>query len=297
LPTLRVRLLGPFEISTDQQALPVPSMRKAQELLALLLLAPQRRVLRDVAADQLWPSAGPESSRKAIRQALWQVHLATDVEPAESSRLLMTSGDAISVNPARPVWLDVASFVCASGAVQRTEANDLGDDDLDELAATAELYRGPLLDGCYEDWCVVERTHLEDLHISLLDKLSTAHEHLGRLTQAIAWAVRLLEVEPAHERSHRRLMQLYYRNDDRTRALRQWRRCQRVLEDELGIRPSKRTARLAATIGADAEDEPAPTPGPSPPAVSDNLSDLRDEVAALRRSIDAISDRLWQARV
>jgi hypothetical protein len=31
--------------------------------------------------------------------------------------------------------------------------------------------------------------------------------------------------------------------------------------------------------------------------VPDNLSDLRDEVAALRRSIDAISDRLWQARV
>jgi DNA-binding SARP family transcriptional activator len=295
---LRVRLLGPFDIGTDHQTLRAPTMRKAQELLALLLLAPQRRVLRDVAADQLWPSAGPELSKKAIRQALWQVHVATDVEPAETSRLLVTSGGTICVNPARQVWLDVASFVRASGAIQWTEANDLGDDDLDELAATAELYRGPLMDGCYEDWCVVERAHLEDLHISLLDKLSTAYEHRGRLTQAIVWAARLLEVEPAHERSHRRLMELYYRNDDRTRALRQWRRCQRVLEDELGIRPSKRTARLAAAIGADAEDEPAPTPGPSPPAaVSDNLSDLRDELAALRRSIDAITDRLSQVRV
>jgi hypothetical protein len=149
---------------------------------------------------------------------------------------------------------------------------------------------------------MVERAHIEDLYISLLDKLSTVHEHRGRLPEAIAWASRLLEVEPAHERSHRRLMQLYYRTDDRTRALRQWRRCQRVLEDEFGIRPSKRTAQLAAAIGADTGYEPTPAPGPLPPtppsppaAVTDHLADLRSEVAALRRSVDVISDRLRQA--
>lgn len=283
MQTLRVRILGPFEISVGQTAAAPPAMRKAQELLALLLLAPHRRMLREFAADQLWPDADQEAAKKAIRQALWQIHQAAD-PPGEASRLVESANDTIAVNSGRPVWLDATVFADVSG-----ELDDSTPDDVGKLADAARLYRGPLMAGCDDDWCIVERAHFEDLYISLLDRLSSLYEQRGQMRQAIIFARRLLDVEPAHERSHRRLIDLYYRIDDRTRAVRQWRLCKDALEQELGIRPSKRTAALAAMVGEDS--------GTATAADDDDLADLRGEIAALQRSVDAISARLRQASV
>lgn len=292
---LRIRLLGPFQIATGGRSLCGPVVRKAQELLALLLLAPQRSVRREVAADALWPSSGPEVTKKAMRQALWQIHQATDAAIPRRLRLVLAEGETIWVNPARTLWLDVATFTEAARRAQSASADAFSPSDFGDFTRAADLYRGSLLTGCYENWCLVKRAHLEDLHITLLDKLSTGHERRGELEPAIRWAQRLLEVEPAHERSHRRLMHLYYRTDDRTRALRQYRRCQWLLQDELGVRPSPRTEQLATAIAGSptAPGSPASPSDPVPPPVDvDVLDGVRAELLALRTSLEAISAQL-----
>jgi DNA-binding SARP family transcriptional activator len=204
------------------------------------------------------------------------------------------------------VWLDVAEFVTVAVAAQADPLEILTEDGLDRLVAAEHLYRGHLLEGCDDDWCLVERTHLEDLHLTLLEQVSAAHEQRGQPAAAIRWAQRLLEVEPAHERSHRRLMRLYYQVDDRTRALRQYQRCRWVLEQELGVRPSRRTEDVAAAISADALPVPAWSPAPPVPLqgpavdwpTDPDLSPLRlldafrAELAALRASVDAIKEQL-----
>lgn len=287
---LRVRLFGPFQIVHGDRPICAPMLRKAQELLALVLLAPNRNIRREVAGDTVWPSSGPDTSRKAMRQALWQIHQATDTSLPGDQRLVLTDGEALRLNPERPLWVDVDAFTAAARTAQATGVDALSDAALDWLAAATELCRGPLLEACDHEWCLVERTHLEDLQLTVLDRLSTAHERRGRTDAAIHWAQRLLEIEPAHERSHRRLMRLYYESDDRTRALRQYQRCRWTLEHELGIRPSSRTEALAVEIGADVR------PGTIAPAIGDGaLDDFRAELAALRASVDAIGDRLRNA--
>ncbi len=315
---LRIRLFGHFQIMHGDRPVCAPVLRKAQELLALMLLAPQRSVRREAAVDALWPTAGAATSRKAMRQALWQIHRATDVAAPDTPRLVLTSAETIRINPQRPLWLDVEEFAAAARAAQASTAETLTEASLDRLAAACDLYRGPLLDGCDDEWCMVERTHLEDQQLTLLDRLSAAAEQCGRPVWAIRWAERLLEIEPAHERSHRRLMWLYYQTDDRTRALRQYQRCRFVLERELGVRPSSRTEELAAAIGADVSAAPAleqaslPAPwlpvkpaGGHPTRSDRELAAAVDavwpagafdgliaELAALRASVDAINDRL-----
>jgi DNA-binding SARP family transcriptional activator len=287
---LRVQLFGPFQIVSADREVAGSILRKAQELLALLLLAPQRNVRRELAAGTVWPDAGPEASRKAIRQALWQIHQVTDGGNKTAQRLVLSDGEMLRVNPDRPLWTDVEAFTERARAAQMTGVEDLTDADLVAMDWASGLYRGPLLANCYEDWCLAERVQLEDLQITLLDKLSRAYERRGLSESAIRWALRLLEIEPAHERSHRRLMRLYYQTDDRTRALRQYRRCQQVLAAELGVRPSVRTETLAAEIGADIGDPNeirAPAVGPAA-----TLDGFRAELAALRASVDAISHQL-----
>src|SRR5689334_3850532 len=58
---LRVHLFGPFQIVSADREVAGSILRKAQELLALVLLAPQRNVRRELAAEVIWPDAGPEA--------------------------------------------------------------------------------------------------------------------------------------------------------------------------------------------------------------------------------------------
>ncbi len=249
---LKVLLMGSFTLVDDPPVVPAAALlRKAQDLLALVLLAPQNNLLRETAAEALWPDAGGEASKKAMRQTLWQIHHAIDAEVDESARLLVTEGDSLHLNPDRQVWVDTAELSEAARTAQALGADALADPLVTQLAQTAELYRGPLLARCYDEWCLAPRARLEDRSLTLMDTLSRAYDRRGDLRSAIAWAERLLDVEPAHERSHRRLMRLYYRSGDRTRALRQLHRCRWVLENELGVRPSAQTEQLGAAIVAD----------------------------------------------
>lgn len=248
---LRVSMMGTFTVVDSPGAAPAGLLRKAQDLLALILLAPQRSVLREHAAEALWPDAGVEASKKAMRQALWQIHHATDASVPGSSRLVVTEGEALRVNPDRRLWVDAAVITEAARLAQATGADAIGEHELLRLRRAADLYRGPLLAGCYDEWCLAPRARLEDRCLTLLDTLSRAYERRDDLDAAIAWAERLLEVEPAHERSHRRLMRLHYRSGDRTRALRQLHQCRWVLQHELGVSPSAQTEALGDAIGAD----------------------------------------------
>lgn len=247
---LQVSMMGTFAIRDATRGPPSAMLGKAQDLLALILLAPQRSVRREHAAESLWPDAGANASKKAMRQALWRIHHATDTAVPESGRLIVTEGEALRVNPERRLWVDV-SVLTAAVRVAQTAGPDLADGELAHLGRAADLYRGPLLAGCYGEWCLAPRARIEDGCITLLDTLTRAYERRGSLDASIGWAQRLLDIEPAHELSHRRLMRLHYRNGDRTRALRQFDQCRTVLRQELGVPPSAHTMALGEAIMAD----------------------------------------------
>lgn len=334
-------MLGPFSLldgRSGEPGVPRPLLRKAQDLLALILLSPHGVILRETAAEALWPESSVEASKKSMRQALWQIHQATDEpavlpmptlgrpsgglrvssvpvrqrsghdgqEGADAGRLVLCEGEALRVNPVRPLQVDVTEVTEAARRAQLLGAGTPDEATLSELERAADLYRGPLLAGCYDEWCLAPRARLEDRALTLLDTLSRGHEGRGDLAAAIVWAQRLLDVEPAHERTHRRLMRLYYRTGDRTRALRQLHRCRWVLQHELGVRPSAQTEELGAAIGADRlAGSVLPDTGSVPVVVVDRdqaahpedggVADaFRAELVALRLSVEAIGERLRQ---
>jgi DNA-binding SARP family transcriptional activator len=286
---LRIMLLGPFSVADDRGARPGPLAHKAQDLLALMLISRERRVLRETAAEALWPGAPGDVSRKAMRQALWHIHRITDDGVDDPNRLVVSDGDGLHINPERPLWVDLPVFADAAHVAQSraVEPTDLG-----ALATAADLYRGPLHAGCYDEWCLIPRARLEDRCLTLLDALSREHERHGDLISAIAWAQRLLDIEPAHERSHRRLMRLYSRTGDRTRALRQLSQCRWILQHELGVQPDARTEELGTAISMDRVPSPAQGEEPAAGPPASVVAGLREELAALQQSIDAIGERL-----
>src|SRR5438093_41914 len=123
--------------------------------------------------------------------------------------------------------------------------------DAHALKKAVLLYRGDLLEGCYEDWCVYERERIKAMYLAALEKLLEYCEVRGQPAQGFAYGERLLRHEPAHERAHWRLMRLYWLAGDRTGALRQYERCRDALRGELGIEPGERIRGLRDRLRAE----------------------------------------------
>jgi DNA-binding SARP family transcriptional activator len=282
--TLRVRLLGTLRPELDAGGDPVVALEsgKVQELFAYLLLHRQRPHARETLAGLLWRDSGPDQARKYLRQALWQLQTALEpLSPAGTPRPLLVESDWVGLNAHADVSLDVAEFERVAASVHGTHAAQLVPAQAAAARQALELYRGDLLDGWYQDWCLYERERLQNQCLGLLDKLMRYAEAHAEYEVGIALGNRLLGYDRAREPTHRGIMRLHYLAGDRTAALRQYERCVAALAEELGVTPDRRTTALYQQIRQDRLEPLAAGAALSAAALADVPASLRQLQAML----------------
>jgi DNA-binding SARP family transcriptional activator len=180
------------------------------------------------------------------------------------------------VNPQANFWLDIAIFEEAYQKVHDTPLNALSDQNVKDLNEAVDLYRGDLMDGCYQDWCLFERERLQGMYQEMLNTLTGFYEIHQEYKKGLVYAQRLLSCDHAAERTHRLMMRLYYYSGNRTQALRQYKVCEDALRTELDVSPSQKTIELYEQIRADTLPPPEPLQNPAGEASSVPPSTLAD---------------------
>lgn len=289
---LSIRLFGKFCVERNGKAVAGLDAARVQELFAYLLLHRGRALVRETLASALWSECGADQARKYLRQTLWQLQSALDVTDT-TNHVVVAEPDSVRLNPDASVEFDVAAFEQSVGAMRGIPGAELQSSAATLLEHAAELYIGDLLDGWYQDWCLFERERLQNLFMQTLDKLMIYCERRGDYETGVFFGSRLLSFDPAHERTHRRLMRLHYLAGDRSSALRQFHRCTVVLADELDVKPSHRTLMLYEQIRADALDEPSPTEttGETLTSVLERIVDLQASLAELLLTLQQTTTR------
>jgi DNA-binding SARP family transcriptional activator len=245
LATLRIRLLGDLDLRQDDIPLPPLGSARAESLLAYLLLHRDAPQPRQRIAFLLWPESTESQARTNLRHVL---HILRHALP-DPDRFLDVAPRTLQWRPDAPVWLDVAAFEEAVSRGERGAAGDLGD-----LRNAVDLYRGDLLEGCYDEWLLDERERLRRRYLAVLERLVALLEAGGDHAQAIRYAEQLLRHDPLHEETYRLLMRLHEARGDRARALRVYHVCTATLERELGVEPSPATrAVYQALLPAEAD--------------------------------------------
>ena len=288
---LSIQLFGKFCVRRNEQVLEGFEVRKVQELFCYLLLHRDHSLPRETLAGLLWPDTITIQSKKNLRQALWQLQSALGSQTgAMNERILLVEPEWVQLNLEADFWLDVVAFEKTYDLVQKVPGHELDVQRVNALQEAVQLYQGPLLEGWYQDWCLLERERLQNMYLSLLDKLMSYCEACHDYETSLLYGMRIMFYDRAHERTHRRLMRLYYLLGNRAEALRQYERCAAALEEELGVNPSKNTLALYRQIQADQLNEPEPMPAQNGTntslAVSSMpLSDILGHLRSLEESL------------
>jgi DNA-binding SARP family transcriptional activator len=252
MSALSIYLFGKFCVRCGEQVKQGLDACKAQELLSYLLIYRDRPHARETLAGMLWGESSTEKSKKYLRQALWQLQTALDTQgQTGGGHMLVVEHDWVQFNSNADLWLDVARFEEAFALAQGSSGRDMDARQTQAIQLAVQLYKGDLLEGWYQDWCLYERERLQNMYLAMLDKLMSYCEAHHQYEMGLIYGSLILRFDRARERTHRQLMKLQYLSGDRTAALRQYERCATALDEELGVKPDKRTAALYQQIKAD----------------------------------------------
>lgn len=250
-PEIRVTLFGKFSVQFRGETILDHAPHKAQELLAYLILHRGKAHPRDTLAELLWGQCDSPNSRKYLRHTLWQLHSGlVSLGRARAAHLLQAQSDWLELALDNRVEIDVVQFEGAFAAVKAVRGDAVRSEEARMLAATAQLYRGDLLEGWLTDWCIYDRERFRRMYLTILDVLTDHYEARHEYEAAIAYVTLSLRCDRARERSHRSLMRSLAKAGDRGEALRQYDRCVEALRNELGVEPEPETVVLEQMIRA-----------------------------------------------
>ena len=226
-----LKVLGQFEARDGFGNLIVITGRKNQALLAALALAPSCSMMRARIVNLLWSDRGEDQARTSLRQAL----AALRKDLGDVGTTLLSFGD-------ERVRLDLARIEVDAIEFQRLAKGH----DLEALRRAEGLLRGKLLadleiaDPAFESWLTQERRRLDDITVTLFDKLCD-HESGRALVEL---ARRLVDLDPTREPSHRRLMLAYAQIGERAAALQQYELLRNLLREEFDTVPEAESEAL-----------------------------------------------------
>lgn len=297
---LSVSLFGRAEIrDANRSAVQVENSR-LKELFYYLLVYRERPHPREALADLLWSDQTGGQARKYLRQALWRLQSILTAHLGDPGQeILLVEPNWVQLNPKASLWLDVACFEEAYRLVQGRPGEELDRQTIQLLKETVDLYRGNLLDGWYQDWCLFERERLQNSYLAMLDKLMAHCQASHQYEVGMLYGTRILSYDQTREHTYRQLMRLHYLAGDRGAALHVYEQCVTVLAQELDITPTGRTTDLYRQIRADRVDSLSPPPFPprneplirngGPPLTQllSRLKDLQTMLQELQAKVEA----------
>ncbi len=247
---LHVRLFGPVEVYQGETPRgPFPT-KQAKGLFAYLVLHRGRAHTREKLAGTFWATRSERLARNCLRTTIWRVRAVLEPEGIAPGTYLKSRDHAMEFTGGSDFRLDVADFEDRLHRAEGTTATDSDPDSLRLLEEAVALYRGDLLEGVYDDWCVCEQQRLRLMLIDALENLTAYHANCGAWAAALEWSQRLLDRDPLREHAHRDLMRFQFLTGDRPAALRQFDKLVELLDEEFEVSPMPETIALNESIRA-----------------------------------------------
>ncbi|MEV7563360.1 BTAD domain-containing putative transcriptional regulator [Streptomyces sp. NPDC048331] len=226
-----IRLLDGFAVGCADRAVDVPP--SGQRLVAYLAL--RIGAGRSAAAAVLWPGASDEKSQASLRTAVWRVNRA-------APGLVVTRGIHVALAPDTVV--DNREFTVRIRRMLRPTSGGQPPP-VDEDGYAWLLRGGELLPGWYDDWVLLEQEYTRQLRLHALEAAAHRMAAHGSYAGALELAFEAVRLEPLRESANRAVIAVHQSEGNAVDAVRHYEWFRRLLDAELGLRPSARLTALA----------------------------------------------------
>jgi predicted ATPase/DNA-binding SARP family transcriptional activator len=226
------------------------TLRKALALLVYLVVTRQEHS-RDHLATMFWPNDNQTKARGNLRRALSRLNTALDENQLDITR----ESVQISSNTVPAVDID-AFHNCLSECLSHGHPGEKTCPDcmplLEEAAAiySSDFMLGFSLPDCptFDDWQFFQTEELRQALSSTLERLVNGFSSSGDFTSALPYATRWVALDPLHEPAQRKLMETYALSGQDSAALRQYKKYEQLINQELDIPPGDEIRALYEAI-------------------------------------------------
>ncbi len=239
-PKLHIQALGRAQVAIDGS--PVTNAdwqgQAARDLFFYLLTHPQG-LTKEAVGTIIWPDSSPDQLKLKFKNAIYRLRQALGQEA------VLFDEDQYRFNRSADYEYDVETFL---GKLAQAEAAADVDEQVAAFQSAIDIYKGPYLPEIEGDWAWWERERLRLAHLEATVKLAELNLKTGKLTSALEYCQRALTEDSCLEEAHRLAMRAHAAMGNRAAVVRQFRRCQQALLEEVDAPPSSQTVTLYETL-------------------------------------------------
>jgi len=245
---LKVTFFGKHKIYIRGEPLPPVKGKKNNSILAYLLYHYQKPIHKEVLMQKFWPDKPPVSSRNSVNVAIYVIrkHL---YEHFENFDLIQLEKENYYINSELDIRSDVEQFLKFWEKGRSIEISEGAEIAYGAYNKALSYYQGEFLeDFRYDEWCESERDNLKETYLVILNSLNTIFFERAEYDACVKICKKMLEKDPYLEDVHRRLMECYDQMGLRDLAKSQYLKCEKCLQEEFEIPPSRATQDLYSMI-------------------------------------------------
>ena len=238
---LTIQALGEPNVLFHEKPITRWRMARAMELFFFLLDC-GRPMRREQIITALWPEVDDQINQ-TFYSTIYYLRKALGGECC-----IVSQSGTYTLNLASlygtHVWYDVEAF--QNHHMQAKQA--LVEED-DPAASTAlrtmvNLYHGDFAQPFYNDWCTLQRDELRLAYLDARHQLAQIAWRAEQFDESMVHWQHMLAIDNCLEDAHYGLMLCYIRQGKKGLALRQYRRCRDILQQELGDVPGVEVEKL-----------------------------------------------------
>jgi DNA-binding SARP family transcriptional activator len=246
--SVNILTFGTFEVYLHGIKIPNKEWKrdKSVQLLQFMLMARNRKALhKEQIIDRLWEGEIDDQGFKVALHGINKV-LEPNRKSHSETAFIERIGLTYKINT-EDIWIDTVAFE-AFIALGNKNIQNQPEIAISALREALSLHNGQFLpDRIYEDWTSDER---ERLQLAYLNAGITLAELLikSNPSESIRICQEVLLVDETWEDAYRIQMEAFYSRGNRPMAIRTYQVCEKVLAEEMGLKPLPETRRLYEKI-------------------------------------------------
>lgn len=244
-PTLYAVCFGPFELSYLGVSIALCSNRNAQALLRYLIAQTDHSATTDTLMALFWPEDPADVALHKLYVTVSILRRALQTGSNLQGKYILYKHGIYQLDPSVPLHSDVEEFL----TLYKAGHNVTRDAAASYYERACSLYIRPfLLEDRYADWSFTQREQLRQTYLDMCSTLASYYLETRSFEVAARWTTAIIGEDSCDEAAHRQMMRIYTLVGRRNDALRQYQRCQQVLQTELNLQPMPETVSLYQAI-------------------------------------------------